>query len=197
MAANDYMSHTEPNGQKVFDRISAAGLTWYGAGEIIAWNTWPTSSTASAANNQWMNSTPHHAIVVSTSYNYVGVGLAYDSSNSRNYWTAVFIKGPDRTGAKASIGAAKLSAGTDATNRRARITWSGFDIRLQVLTAGLRSFTVQRRVDDGAWTTVYSSTTLTAATFRVNLGHRSEFRVSAVDRKGNRGAWVTRVVDLR
>ncbi len=41
MAANDVMSHTEPNGQKVFDRIRAAGLTWYGAGEIIAWNNYP------------------------------------------------------------------------------------------------------------------------------------------------------------
>jgi uncharacterized protein YkwD len=38
MAANDVMSHTEPNGQKVFDRLNAAGLTWYAAGEIIAWN---------------------------------------------------------------------------------------------------------------------------------------------------------------
>jgi len=197
MVAHNYFSHSQPDGRNVFDILSDEAVTWYGAGEIIAWNTWPTSSTASAANNQWMNSTPHHAIVVSKDYNYVGVGLAYDSSNSRNYWTAVFIKGPDRTGAKASVGAAKLSAGTDATNRRARITWSGFDIKLQVLTAGLRSFTVQRRVDDGAWTTVYSSTTLTAATFRVNLGHRWEFRISAVDRKGNRGAWVTRVVDLR
>jgi len=197
MVAHNYFSHSQPDGRNVFDILSDEAVTWYGAGEIIAWNTWPTSSTASAANNQWMNSTPHHAIVVSKDYNYVGVGLAYDSSNSRNYWTAVFIKGPDRTGAKASVGAAKLSAGTDATNRRARITWSGFDIKLQVLTAGLRSFTVQRRVDDGAWATVYSSTTLTAATFRVNLGHRWEFRISAVDRKGNRGAWVTRVVDLR
>src|SRR4029077_9508716 len=31
MAANDLMSHTEPNGQNVFDRLTAAGITWYGA----------------------------------------------------------------------------------------------------------------------------------------------------------------------
>jgi uncharacterized protein YkwD len=46
MAANDVMSHTEPNGQNVFDRIRDAGLTWYGAGEIIAWNNYPTEYSA-------------------------------------------------------------------------------------------------------------------------------------------------------
>jgi uncharacterized protein YkwD len=197
MVANHYFSHTQPDGRDVFDILTQQHVTWYGAGEIIAWNTYPTSTTTTAANSQWMNSPGHHAIVVSTNYNYVGVGLAFDQATGRHYWTAVFLKGPDRTGAKATIGAAKITAGTSASNRRARITWSGFDIRLQVLTAGLRSFTVQRRVDDGAWTTIWSSTTLRAATFRVNLGHRSEFRVSAVDKKGNRGAWVSRVVDLR
>jgi hypothetical protein len=31
----------------------------------------------------------------------------------------------------------------------------------------------------------------------VTLKHLYEFRVAAIDRKGNRGAWVTKVIDLR
>jgi hypothetical protein len=82
-------------------------------------------------------------------------------------------------------------------SRAAKLRWSGGDVRLQVLTAGLRSFTVQRRVDGGTWTTVLADTTLTASSFKVYQTHRYEFRISAVDRKGNRGGWVTTIVDLR
>src|SRR4051794_19698644 len=102
MVAKSYFSHTQPDGRNVFDILSDAGITWYGAGEIIAWNTYPMTSTTAAANSQWMNSPGHHAIVVSTSYNYVGVGLAVDSTGKK-LWTAVFMKGPDRTGALAAI----------------------------------------------------------------------------------------------
>ena len=42
MAANYVMSHVEPDGRKVFDRLNDAGITWFSAGEIIAWNNYPT-----------------------------------------------------------------------------------------------------------------------------------------------------------
>ncbi len=197
MVEKGYFSHTQPDGDNVFDILSAQKITWYNAGEIIAWNTDAIATTTATANSQWMNSPGHHAIIVSKDLNYVGVGLAFDPDTGRNLWTAVFIKGPDRTGARASIGGAKLTAGTTSLNQRARITWTGSDVPLQVLTAGFRSFTVQRRVDGGPWKTVWSSTTLKAASFLVARGHRTEFRISGVDKKGNRGAWVTRVVDLR
>ena len=80
MAANDVMSHTEPNGQKVFDRIRAAGLTWYGAGEIIAWNNYPMEYSAAEAIRAWMASPGHKAIMISTGYNYVGYGAAESAS---------------------------------------------------------------------------------------------------------------------
>ena len=143
-----------------------------------------------------MDSPGHHAIIVSTDFNYVGVGLAVTPAGKK-IWTAVFIKGPDRTGARATVAGASLTAGTTASTRKARVTWSGADIRLQVLTAGLRSFTVERRIDGVVWKAVWSSTTLKAASFTVNVGHRYEFRISAVDNRGNRGAWSTTVVDLR
>ena len=46
MAANDEMSHTEPDGRKVWDRLSDANITYFGAAEIIAWNNWPAEYSA-------------------------------------------------------------------------------------------------------------------------------------------------------
>jgi uncharacterized protein YkwD len=197
MVAHNYFSHTQPDGRNIFDILGDQGIAWYAAGENIAWNTYSITQTTSVANSQWMNSSGHRAIILSSNYNYVGVGLAVDPSNGRNYWTAVFMKGPDRTGARASIGSARVTTGPTSVTRHAKISWTGADVRLQVLTAGFRYFTVERRVDDGAWSRVWSATTLTAATFTVAVGHRTEFRISGVDRRGNRGTWVSRVVDLR
>jgi uncharacterized protein YkwD len=196
MVANSYFSHTQPNGQNVFDILTAQHLTWYNAGEIIAWNQWPIDGTVSAANYQWMNSPGHKAIITSTDYNYVGVGLAVADSGKK-LWTAVFMKGPDRTPARASVTGAALRVGTTTTSRIAKVTWSGYDPRLQVLTAGLANFTIQKNVDGVGWATVVSSTTLTYTNFRLSLGHRYEFRIAARDKKGNQGAWSTRVIDLR
>jgi uncharacterized protein YkwD len=197
MVANNYFSHTQPDGRNVFDILSAQRITWYKAGEIIAWNNYPLDVTTSTANRQWVESPGHYAIVVSPDFNYVGVGLAVDGTTGKKFWTAVFMKGPDRTGARATVAKASVSLGTTATQRKVRVTWSGADVRLQVLTAGLRSFIVQRHMDDAPWSTVWSSTTLRGASFNAYLGHRFEYRVAAIDNRGNRGAWVTTVVDLR
>jgi uncharacterized protein YkwD len=197
MVAKNYFSHTQPDGRNVFDILTASRITWYGAGEIIAWNNYPMDTTATTANRQWMESPGHKAIIISTSYNYVGVGLAVDAATGKKLWTGVYMKGPDRTGARASVGTASVGSGTTTTTRRVTIPWGGADVRLQVLTAGLRSFILQKRMDDGTFATVWASTTIRTATFTMYLGHRYEIRVAAFDNRGNRGAWVYRVVDLR
>jgi len=196
MATKGYFSHTQPDGRNVFDILSAEHVAWYNAGEIIAWNNYSMDLTAAIANSQWMNSPGHHAIIVSTDFNYVGVGVAVDPATGKKLFTAVFIKGPDRTAAVAAS-SRSLGSWTTTKTRAAKVTWSGYDPRLQVLTAGLRSFTVQVRTDGGAWRTVYSSTTGTAWSFRAWKGHRYDVRVSPLDRVGNRGSWVTSVFDLR
>ena len=196
MVANDYFSHTQPDGQNVFDILTAQHITWYNAGEIIVENNYAMDYTVSVANRQWMGSPGHKAIILSSDLNYVGVGLALRPDTGEKVWTAVFIKGPDRTGAKATAYTPKVAVGSTAGTRTMRWSWNGADVRLQVLTAGLRSYAVQRRVDGGTWTTTFSSTTLKAANFTLHLGHRYEFRVSARDRAGNVGAWVTKVIDL-
>jgi uncharacterized protein YkwD len=197
MVANGYFGHVQPDGRNVFDILTAQHITWYNAGEIIASNNYPLDSTVSAANRQWLGSPGHYAIITSADFNYIGVGLAIDPATGKKLWTAVYIKGPDRTAARTTVYAPKVSAGSTASTRSVKIAWTGYDPRLQVLTSGLRSYALQRRVDGGAWTTVLSSTTLRYTTFKLSLGHRYEFRISARDRAGNRGAWVTKAVDLR
>jgi uncharacterized protein YkwD len=197
MVANDYFSHTQLDGQNVFDILSAQHITWYNAGEIIAQNNYPMEYTVSTANRQWVNSPGHYAIIISSDLNYVGVGLAIDPATGNKLWTAVFIKGPDRTGARATAYTPKVTSGSTSGTRTMRWSWTGADVRLQVLTSGLRSYAVQRRVDGGSWTTAFSSTTLKAASFTLHLGHRYEFRVRARDHAGNVGTWVTKVIDLR
>ena len=187
MAANDVMSHTEPNGQNVFDRLTAAGITWYGAGEIIAWNHYPTEALSVAESMYaWMHSPSHHDIIVSTGYNYVGFGAAVSATGLR-YYAGVFVKEPDETGAWAKFGTISKQS---LTRHRVRVTirWSGADTRLQVLTAGLRYFEVQRRRVGGAWYS-WGVTTATHRTVTWLRPYDHQVRVRARDRAGNWGPW--------
>jgi uncharacterized protein YkwD len=190
MATKDYFSHTQPDGRMVFDILSARKITWYSAGEIIAWNDHPTlEASVEYANSQWLDSPGHKSVIVSMSYNYVGVGLALDGRTGRNIWTAVYMKGPDRTGARATTATPTIAPGTTASTKHITVTWTGSDVPLQVLTSGLRSFLVQRRVDGGAWTTVWARTTVKTLTLNLPSGHTYGFRVAARDKAGNLGAW--------
>lgn len=187
MAANDVMSHTEPNGQKVFDRLNQAGLTWYGAGEIIAWNNYPTEPLSVAESiRAWMASPGHRAIMVSTGYNYVGFGAAVSATGLR-YYAGVFVKEPDETGAWARFGTVTRRS-VDARHVRVTIRWSGGDTRLQVLTSGLRYFQVQRRQVGGAWWS-WGTTTATSRSITWTRDHDHEIRVRARDNAGNWGSW--------
>jgi uncharacterized protein YkwD len=186
MAANDVMSHTEPDGQKVFDRISDAGLTWYGAGEIIAWNNYPTEYSAPEAIQAWMESPSHREIMLSTGYNYVGYGAAISASGKR-YYAGVFIKEPDETGAWTRF---RTTGKTSLSDGRVRVTirWRGADTRLQVLTAGLRYYEVQRRFVGGTWVS-WGTTTATYKIVTWRRPYDHEVRVRARDRAGNWGSW--------
>jgi uncharacterized protein YkwD len=192
MATKHYFSHTQPDGRNVFNILSAKGIKWYGAGEIIAWNNYPTLELSTYnANSQWMNSSGHKAIVMSTSMNYIGVGLAIDASNGKKMWTAVYIKGPDRTGAKSMTKEPIVTAGSTGATRKVTVGWTGTDVKLQVLTAGFNSWQVQRRTDDGAWTKVWTTTTRPSMTLELAAGHKYEFRTAGLDNAGNWGTWST------
>jgi uncharacterized protein YkwD len=194
MAANDVMSHTEPNGQKVFDRLNAAGLTWYAAGEIIAWNNYPTEPLSVAESiRAWMASPSHHAIMVSTGYNYIGYGAAVSATGKR-YYAGVFVKEPDETAPYTRFGTVSKQS-VDAGHVRVTIRWSGNDTRLQVLTSGLRYYQASWRTVGGSWQSWgTSSTTSRTATWRRGVDH--EVRIRARDNAGNWSPWRTIFVNL-
>ncbi len=194
MANNDKMSHSEPDGTTVFDRIRRAGFTWYGAGEIIAWNSYSGQKAGvKAVIKAWLKSSGHRAIMLSSGYNYVGFGMAISSSGKR-YYAGVFAKEPDETGARAHLGDVTKSS-VDANTVRVKVRWSGKDPRLQVLTSGLAKYEVQRRVVGGAWES-WGTTTSTSKSVIWSRDHDHEFRIRARDKRGNWGQWKTVRVNL-
>ena len=194
MAQADVLSHMQADGNTASGLLSAASVTWYGVGEIIALNSDATvASSASGAISQWMNSSPHRAILLSANYNYVAFGVAVSATGKR-YWAGVFIKGPDRTGASARLHT-PVKQVLSATRTRVKFRWTGSDVRLQVLTSGLRNYEIQRRRAGGTWA-AYAATTATSLTTSWTRGRTYEFRVRAVDRAGNRGSWKTVTVRL-
>ncbi len=187
MARTGTFSHTQSGGTDVFDLIEARDIAWYGAGEIIAWNTAAALDYSAAfAVQGWMNSPSHKAIVMSKGYNYVGFGLAI-ASNGKRYWAGVYLKGPDRTGAFAKI-KSTASRSVSSTKTKVYFSWGGGDVRLQVLTSGLRVFETARRVDGGPWGS-YGTTTSTSLVRYWWKGHTWDFRIRARDKAGNWGPW--------
>lgn len=185
MVDRAYFSHTDPDGKLPWDHLKDAGIAYYAAGEIIAMNgTSPIDAAAVRAVQQWMGSSGHKAQIVSTSFNYAGVGVAV-AENGASYWTVVFIEGADRTKPKATLTKASSAVGSST----AKLRWSGTDPKLVTHTAGLASYDVQRRTGGGTWTTIRSRTTATSLTKSGTTGVRYEFRVRARDKAGNIGAW--------
>jgi uncharacterized protein YkwD len=190
MAQTDVLSHEHEGGKMAWDLMTEAGVTWYGAGEIIAYNTTSSlTSSATTAVKGWLGSPPHKSIMLSTSYNYVGMGLAVSPVTGRRYWAGVFLKGPDRTGAWAKLGSISKHV-VSASKMKVTLRWSGADTKLQVLTSGFRYFQTQRRIDGGSWYD-YGVTTRTSTTRTWTRGHTVEFRVRSRDKDGNWGAWKT------
>jgi len=188
MAQTDVLSHEHEGGKMAWDLMTDAGIAWYGAGEIIAYNSTsaPTSSASSAVSG-WLGSPPHKAIMLSNDYNYFGLGFAVSPTTGRRYWAGVFLKGPDRTGAWVKMGTVTKTV-TSTTTVTVTTRWSGGDTKLQVLTSGFRYYQVQRQVDGGAWVD-YGVTTATSLKKWWSRHHTYVVRVRARDKDGNWGAW--------
>jgi uncharacterized protein YkwD len=183
MAANNVMNHTI--GGNLEAQLRWYGVRWYRYGENVGWSSsgWPADS-ARAIYRMWMNSSSHRALLLSSRFNYIGVGLAYRSSNGRTFASAVMTESPDHTKPIARVTGASRS-GDDV-----RWTWNGYDPRLQTHTAGLRDFDVLYRVGSGTWSLLRDNTTSTSLTLWNRPSGRSySIRVRATDRRGNVGAW--------
>jgi uncharacterized protein YkwD len=89
MACSNYFSHTGLNGSTAASRITQQGYKWSAMGENIA----AGSSTPEGVVQQWMNSAPHKANILSPNYTDIGVGYAYSSASTyKHYWTLDFAK---------------------------------------------------------------------------------------------------------
>ncbi len=184
MASRNALSHDAAGGDLGAD-YNQAGIQWYGFGEIIGVSNagWGNAS-AKHIYSMWKASAPHAAIMFSRSFNYLGIGFAYRSSNGTTWASAVFSESKDHTPPKVKRDG-KHVHGRDVTFR-----WAGHDRRLQTHTAGLDDFDVEYRVDGGAWRALRTNTRKTSATLQDRArGHWYGFRVRASDQRGNLSGW--------
>ena len=77
--------HTRPDGRGGLTVVDDLGLDWNYLGENIA----NGQMTPEAVMNGWMNSNDHRASILSTNFQYIGVGVA--KSGGRYYWTQIFL----------------------------------------------------------------------------------------------------------
>lgn len=184
MADSNTLSHGA--GGDLGLQLANQDVPWYRYGETIGYTgaAW-TYDAARSLFDQWRRSSAHWSLLMSDRFNYVGVGLAYRSSDWRTFGSVVLTESPDMTDPSAWIVQASRSGDT------IRWVWSGRDPWLQTHTAGLRDFDVQYRVGSGDWRTLRNDTSSTT----INLYDRSRgthsLRVRATDRRGNVGAWTT------
>ena len=183
MAAVRTLSHTAAGGDPGV-ALTNAGCQWYSYGEIIGETSYPWGGKA-AANlySMWRGSAPHHAIMFSSKFNYIGIGIARASDGTT--WSSIlFTESVDHSPPTAKITALTRSGTT------IRLAWSGSDSLLQSHTAGLRSFDIDYRMDDGVWHLIRDNTTATALSLLNRPhGHSYGFRIQAADRRGNLSSW--------
>ena len=160
-------------------------VQFYSAGEVLAWTSYP--QTAQTAFNAWKSSSSHWAILMSNTFNYIGLGAALASSG-RTYVAGELSESKDHTRPWARM------SGSSRSGTTASWSWTGADTRLQTHTAGLKNFDVQYRVGTGTWTTIRSGTTARSLSLSGRAhGHWYALRVRARDNGGYQSAWSAEV----
>lgn len=80
MVANNYFSHQSPTYGSPFDMLKSFKISYRSAGENIAAN-----SSNTGAVNAWMNSSGHRANILSSNYNYTGIGVVSSPKYGKIY----------------------------------------------------------------------------------------------------------------
>ena len=80
MVQNNYFAHESPTYGTPFNMLNSFKISYKSAGENIAAN----SSNAGAVN-AWMNSSGHKANILSSKYNYTGIGVVSSSKYGKIY----------------------------------------------------------------------------------------------------------------
>jgi uncharacterized protein YkwD len=79
MVARDYVGHTSPEGERVRDRLSDAGLDLARAGENYYVTTRPADEAVAYTLNWFMGDPPHRHNILHDYYTRIGIGVAYKS----------------------------------------------------------------------------------------------------------------------
>jgi cysteine-rich secretory family protein len=183
MASTGVMSHTIAGCLSC--SLISRGIQKYSDGEAIAENTYTWGDqSALALFNWWKGSPEHWGLLISRTFNYFGVGVAYRSSNRMTFGSVVLTESVDQTGGWSHMVSGSASSTTISWS------WSGGDLWLQTHTAGLRNFDVEYRVDYGAWSLIRSATTAKWLSLSGRAhGHYYAIRIRSRDWRGNMSAW--------
>ena len=94
MVVRNYFSHTIlGTSNKAWNYFPRYGIgEWLGAGEILAWNAYPDSVSATTAFNQFMGSATHRALIQNCYYNAFGVGGYKDGA--KRMFASTFSRQP-------------------------------------------------------------------------------------------------------
>ena len=187
MASTGVLSHTVAGCLSC--SLTSRGIQKYSDGEVIAENTYPWGSSSALALFNWWKSSPEHwGLLMSRTFNYFGVGVAYRSSNRMTFGSVVLTESVDQTGGWARMGSGGASGTTVSWS------WNGGDIWLQTHTAGLHNFDVEYRIDYGVWSLIRKGTTVKSLSLSGRPhGHYYAIRVRSHDWRGNSSAWTAEI----
>jgi hypothetical protein len=173
-------------------QLDARDITAWSEGEDIGVTTYRWGSdAASSLFNAWRNSPEHWAILMSSRYNYVGIGFAYRSSSGATYGSVVATESPDHSAPRRWFVDAWRSGTTVGWS------WAGADRLLQTHTSGLHNYDVRYRRDGGSWHRLRSGTTSTSITLRDRArGHTYRIEVRDRDHAGNVASWVGKSISV-
>jgi uncharacterized protein YkwD len=183
LASLGLLSHTAPG--NLGSQLTSAGVRWYGWGEDIGWSSYSWGhDVALSLYTMWKHSPGHWSLMMSSRYNYLGIGLGYRWTDGATYSSIVFAEMPDHS---APAGRMTL-AGRTGTSVWFRYT--GVDTILQTHTAGVRDYDLEYKVDGGAWRIIATHRTARSITISSRPhGHSFYVAVRARDRAGNLGRW--------
>ncbi len=189
MATHGILTHTSYAGSPC-NLYDVMRITWYQCGEAIAdTNATPGPAGAAALYALWKGSPDHWALITSTTFNYVGIGVTYRAANRMTYASILFLEGPDRSMPIPSL------SNVSVVGQTVHWGWSAYDPILQTHTAGVRNYDVETRLNNGTWGMLRAATTSLSCTFPNRpRGTTWSLRVRARDNAGNLSGWVTSIL---
>jgi uncharacterized protein YkwD len=183
LASLGLLSHSAPG--NLSSQLNAAGVRWYGWGEDIGYSSYSWGhDVALSLYTMWKHSPGHWSLMMSSRYNYLGIGLGYRWPDGATYSSIVFAEMPDHSAPTARMTSASRS-GTNVT-----FHYKGTDTILQTHSAGMKDYDVEYKVDGGAWKIIKTHRISSSITLSYRVrGHTYYIAVRARDRNGNVGRW--------